>query len=285
MQSPPDRQPDSQPAHKPTRKPAIQHHVWYPDLSAHKPNDSFDLIGPEAHHAVRVKRVSKDHRIGLLDGCGTTASASVRALSGPKSKPIMHLVLEEIQTHPPTNPVTEIFAALPKGDRLDRMVDQLSQLGVSTFRPLLCDRSQRKPETIRQDKLQRIAIESMKQCIRPWVLKIDDPITFNDALTDPDIVIADASGSSDFQQSNPSRVVVLIGPEGGWSNGERECIQKPQNQKTQTHTSNAQSSDSLSPSPLPTAKFGPHVLRIESAAAAASAIVQANHHQLQRNPS
>jgi 16S rRNA (uracil1498-N3)-methyltransferase len=140
---------------------------------------------------------------------------------------------------------------LPKGDRLDRMLDQLTQLGVSVFRPLLCEHAQRKPETIRIDKLDRIVEESMKQCRRAWRLEIGDPIQLEDALGNPDAMVADASGEvwDACRDGAPNRVLI-VGPEGGWSNSERELFVE---------------------TGVRVRRFGIFVMRIEAAAAAASA--------------
>ncbi len=226
----------------------------FSDLASVEANDHIQISGAEAHHAVRVKRINTGQKIGLIDGCGRIASATLTDIAGSKSKPRITIEIAQITRHPKPTPAVEIWSALPKGDRLDRMIDQISQIGVAAYRPLLCDRSQRKPDTIRTDKLERIAVEAAKQCRRPWVLDIQAPISFADAIKDPDAVIADASGDHFVQESAKSRVVLLIGPQGGWSDDEREQFA------------------ALS---LPTYRFGLYVLRIEAAACAASAIVLA----------
>ncbi|PCI09778.1 hypothetical protein COB72_05305 [bacterium] len=230
----------------------IQHHLVFSDLASASVNDLIELVGQEVHHAVRVKRVKENHTVGVLDGTGTTATATVHSIAGSRSKPALTLKITALDHHKPVFPAIEVFAALPKGDRLDRMIDQLSQLGVTKFRPLLCQRSQRKPETVRIDKLERIALEAAKQCHRPWVLNLDEPITFADAIKDPDAILADASGKQAVQYPSPARVVLLIGPEGGWSDEER---------------------DQINATKVPVMRFGLFVLRIEAAACAASAIV------------
>lgn len=238
--------------------PQPQHHVWFSDLSQHRANDNIELIGPEAHHAIRVKRINNNDPVAVQDGCGRIAIGHIRQIAGSKSKPTLTIALDRIDSYPPITPRVEVFAALPKGDHLDRMIDQLSQLGVALVRPLICDRSQRKPDTLKPDKLARIAIESSKQCHRPWILEIADPIKFTDAILDPDALICDISAQTALAPPSNPRIVILVGPEGGWSQHERDLIV----------TSNVK-----------TARFAPFVLRIESAAAAAAAIVLARASQ------
>lgn len=241
---------------QPTPKPRpIQHYLAFSDLRSVPLNQTFEIVGPEAHHAARVKRIRTNEQVGILDGQGHIGTGFVQSIAGSKSKPTITIELASIEYFAPTTPRIEVWSALPKGDRLDRMIDQLSQIGVSTFRPLLCDRSQRKPETIRIDKLERIALESAKQCHRPWTLELSEPISFADALKDPDIMLADASGPNLVQDPPRQRVVLLIGPEGGWSDAER---------------------DQIAATSVPICRFGLFVLRIEAAACAASAILLAS---------
>lgn len=230
----------------------IQHHLVFSDLKAAQLSHPIEIAGQEAHHAVRVKRIKVDDQVIVLDAQGTTAKATVAKIAGSRSKPTLILSLSSIDHHDPITPQIEIYAALPKGDRLDRMIDQLSQLGVARYRPLLCARSQRKNETVRWDKIERIALEATKQCQRPWSMTIGEPVTLHDALNDPDAIVADASGAMDCPQLTSPRSVILIGPEGGWSDEERALI-------TATKA--------------PIVRFGVFVLRIEAAACSASAIV------------
>jgi len=237
----------------------IQHWMMFSDLTQCTPAHPITITDAEAHHAVRVKRVRLNDKVGVLDSNGRIAKGSIENIAGSKSKPNLTIKISSIDFYEPPEPKTEIYTALPKGDKLDRMIDQLSQLGIDTYRPLLCDRSQRKPETIRLDKLDRIAIEAAKQCHRPYKLKIDDPIHINDAIKDPDAIIADASGSS-YQCNMPAlRRVILIGPEGGWSNQERDLFA----------ATNVQA-----------VRFGVLVFRIEAAACAAAAIVNSQSQPL-----
>lgn len=233
--------------------PPIAHCLLFSDLQRASVGQCVEIEGDEAHHAARVKRVRPGERLLLLDGAGHHAAGILESVAGSKSRPLLRISLGEVGFAEPIRPELEIWAALPKGDRLDRMIDQLTQLGVFRFRPLLCQRSQRKEGTIRTDKLARIVDEAMKQCHRPWRLEIDEPIAFTEALVEPDAVIADAAGGQWSPADDAAaRRVVLVGPEGGWSNTERALFVE---------------------SGVPVRRFGRFVLRIEAAAAAAAAIV------------
>lgn len=236
-----------------TSSDQIAHCVLFSDLGAVASNQTIEIQGEEAHHAARVKRIRPGERVGVLDGQGRFGTGILEAVVGSRSNPVLRVVLNEIAIEPPICPELVLAAALPKGDRLDRMIDLLTQMGVARYQPLICERSQRKPETIRPDKLQRIADEAMKQCRRPWRLQIGDPIRVEDALADRDAVVADASGDVWVPGvDTAARTLLLVGPEGGWSNTERGLFVD---------------------SGVRMRRFGRYVLRIEAAAVAAAAMV------------
>ena len=230
----------------------LAHCVLFSDLAKAKAGDLVEIMGDEAHHAARVKRVRPGERIGLIDARGRFGTGALSAVTGSRSKPVLQIQLELCELCPQPQPVIDVYAALPKGDRLDRMIDQLTQLGVTRFRPLLCEHAQRKTDTVRPDKLDRIVIEAMKQCRRCWPLVIDDPIVLEDAVRDPDAIIADATGPIwETTRDATTRRVLIVGPEGGWSNTERALF-------VETNAS--------------VRRFGIFVMRIEAAAAAAASL-------------
>jgi len=242
---------------------AAAHCVIFSDLARVKAGEQVEIGGEQAHHAVRVKRLRPGEAVGLIDGAGAVAHGVLSGVGGSKNRPTLRVQVRAVERVEPLAPRLEILAPAPKGDRLDRMIDQLTQLGVAAYRPLMCEHAQRKPETIRVDKLDRIGHEAMKQCRRAWAMEIGEPIGFTDALSDPDAVVADASGASLSPGEVRERVALLIGPEGGWSPGERRAIED---------------------AGVPKRWFGPFVLRIEAAACAATAIVMAASNRDSQRP-
>lgn len=231
----------------------VAHCLLFSDLAKVSIDQCVEVVDEEAHHALRVKRVRPGERIGLLDGLGHWASGPLETVGGSRSNPVLSIQIEQHESFPPIAPELSVAAALPKGDLLDRMIDQLTQLGVTRFQPLLCERSQRKIDTIRPEKLARISDEAMKQCRRPWRMRIEHPIRSLDAIADPSAVVADAAGLDwSSERDRAPQTLLLIGPEGGWSNTERAKIVE---------------------TGVRVRRFGLFVLRIESAAAAASAMV------------
>jgi 16S rRNA (uracil1498-N3)-methyltransferase len=223
------------------------------------------IDGDEAHHALRVKRVATGDEVELLDGKGQRATARVGETS-KQGKATWKFVAEVIESHlePHSEVRLEVLAAAAKGDRLDEMLDSLSQLGVDQFRPLLSDHTIVDPREAKLERLRRAALESTKQCGRAWPIEVGEPVDLQHAMKELEGVfacVADASGSHKIDiPKQTSRVVVFVGPEGGWSPREVEGFRAGH---------------------LPFIRCAPHVLRVETAAIAAATML-INHPSLRR---
>ena len=62
----------------------------HPDLSAARTGEAFSFSGPEARHAVTVKRMGEGERLELIDGTGTRLTLTITATSG-KDLSLIHI--------------------------------------------------------------------------------------------------------------------------------------------------------------------------------------------------
>jgi 16S rRNA (uracil1498-N3)-methyltransferase len=225
------------------------------------------IEGDEARHALRVKRVRAGEHVELMDGRGTVAAGVVAdapgaAASAPgkrHGKDDLYVRIENMRRIEPTHPRVEVWSAAPKGSRIDEMIDQLSQVGAAEWRPLETARGVVDPRETKLERLTRIAAEAGKQCGRAWTLTIGPRATFDDAIRATpgvSIIIADASGAPWNPQLPPDikAIRLMIGPEGGWTPEELEKARS---------------------AAATIARFGLHVMRIETAAAIACGILLA----------
>ena len=230
-----------------------------------EPNlETVAIEGEQARHAVRVRRMEPGEPLILLNGTGTTAEATVQGVdkNGTGGSWRLLVRITAVRQHPRPNPTIHIACPAPKGDLLETMIDQLSQVGAASWRPLSSERSEREPRVGKMDRLARITQESAKQCGRPWLLDLGSPISFSEAISAPGAVLADPEGptaavvlNAELSGTKPRSILVLVGPEGGFSPQERSLARD---------------------SGLAMVGFGPHVLRIGTAAVvAASGFVQA----------
>lgn len=187
--------------------------------AAHVFVDSLDLIAlskDDAHHLLRVLRLRDGESVTASDGQGSWRMCTV---AGDSLLPTGAAVVE-----PAGAPLT-IAAAIPKGDRLEWMVQKLTELGVSKIVLLHCERSVVRWKADRaasqMERLGRVAREAAMQSRRVWLPQLRGPVDFSEAAALAGAVVADPDGEP---LANAS--VVLIGPEGGFTDAERQlCLQ------------------------------------------------------------
>ncbi len=207
----------------------------------------YTLQGPEAHHLATVRRITIADPITLFNGDGAEYHAEVIGLSKKSIQLVIHsrneLSRERTQ-------FVWIASAIPKGDRIDFLIEKLTELGVSRFTPLLTERSVVRPQSSVVEKYQRMVIEASKQCGRNRLMQIDGPTSWSallkSELPDHRYILHPGTASTLSPLNVP--VIYAIGPEGGFTDDE-------------VAQSNWQ--------PL---TLGPTILRIETAAIAAACL-------------
>jgi 16S rRNA (uracil1498-N3)-methyltransferase len=226
-----------------------------------------ELPPDQAHHARDVLRLREGDEVELFTAAGQTAPAKLVSVT-PRA------VTADVQDvrQPADRALTlSIASAIPKAARADWLIEKLSELGVARFIPLITDRSVVHPEGKgKLQRWQRLAAEAAKQSRRPGVMQIAPLTALKDLLANPPAGarIATLSTSPDAQLpssilhpfdklragSPSSSFLLLVGPEGGWSDAERTLFSQRR----------------LTPITL-----GATILRVETAAIAAAAVINA----------
>lgn len=191
----------------------------------------------DVHHLFRVLRLRNGEVVTLCDGRGGWAPFVV---AGTSLAPAGDLVQEA-----PPRPC-RIAAAIPKGDRLDWMVQKLTEIGVTEIALVHFARSVVRWEADRgqrqMERLGRIAREAASQSRRTWLPILEAPQPFVDIEPLSGAVLLDPAGEAGLDDVWS----VVVGPEGGFDPREVD------------HG-------------LPLRTLGPTVLRIETAAVVAAA--------------
>lgn len=180
------------------------------------------LNSAESAHAVRVLRLSAGDTVGLLDGKGRAGWAVIQT-TDPKCVVCEVHRVEEV---PAPRPRLTLATAIPKGPRGDAMVGGLAQLGVDTLVPLLTERSVVHPRDAKLDRYRKAGIEAAKQSGRAWFMDIKPATPLDRMLSDDAALklIADPRGGDAGTWIDTlctaERAVVLVGPEGGFTDEE-----------------------------------------------------------------
>jgi 16S rRNA (uracil1498-N3)-methyltransferase len=184
-----------------------------------------ELTGPEAHHLATVCRLRPGAAICLFNGDGREYPACVHAVA---RKAVQIEIQEVREPHRELPFALEVAAPLPKGDRGQFLVEKLTELGVTTYVPLSCQRSVVHPREGKLDKLHRHIIEASKQCGRNVLMQTRDLEvwdTYCRPATPGEVGLLAHPGGP--QQVGPAlsppqatAVRVAVGPEGGFTDTE-----------------------------------------------------------------
>ena len=191
------------------------------------------LSAEESRHAVRALRLQAGDRVTVFDA-RESWSGEIESTEGR----VRIRLLEKLPGA--ALPAVTVAAAVPKGARLDWMIEKLAELGVAEFQPVRFERSVAELGDAKRRRLEKVALAAAKQSGAP-VLRIaaERPV---------DEIGADALLASPGAADPPPRGagLVLIGPEGGLAPREEARF-------------------------LRRFSLGPTILRIETAAVVAAA--------------
>jgi 16S rRNA (uracil1498-N3)-methyltransferase len=222
--------------------------------------DHATLDGPEAHHLLHVMRAAVGTQITLFDNSGAEFTAVVEKLG--RSNLELRIFERQIIDRELPFPLI-VGVALPKGDRQKWLVEKLTELGVTRLVPLITERGVAQPRESAVERLQRTVIEACKQCGRNRLMEISEPIVWTEwGAAEVDArscrrLIAQPGGVplSTIVSDSFGETRIAIGPEGGFTDKEVAVA----------ISADWQSVD-----------LGPRILRVETAAVAMTAVVQAN---------
>ena len=244
--------------------------------------EEFSLDFETAKKLTRVLRLSPGEMFVAFDGSGREWDCVLTATqsddpSGRKSITARAAILGEREVKSSQRVRISIAQAIPKGDKMDLVLQKGTELGAHEFWPFEAERSVSRVldiddgerATIRADRWRRIVEAASAQCGRtavPYVHAIADFSTVvGQGMSEGRCFLLDESDEAKslrqvleddplpFDEDLPPRVTLLVGPEGGWSAREREWAER------------------YGVEPV---HLGRLILRTETAALAAAAILQ-----------
>ncbi|MDW3218090.1 MAG: RsmE family RNA methyltransferase [Acidimicrobiales bacterium] len=200
--------------------------------------DTPRLADDDRHHLERVLRLRAGDPLTVGDGAGAWRPCRL----GTEPEP-----LDRVHHVPRPQPAIGVGFALIKGGRPELVVQKLTELGVDRIMPFTAARSvvrwDAAKATKNAERLRRVAREAVMQSRRAWLPTVEEIVDFATIAAGP-VALAERDGG----QVSLAQPVVLVGPEGGWADEERDRG-------------------------LPTVRLGDGVLRAETAAIAAGTLL------------
>ncbi|MER9558922.1 16S rRNA (uracil(1498)-N(3))-methyltransferase [Mesorhizobium sp. M0323] len=222
------------------------------------PDIEFDVGPQQSHYLSHVLRLGEGAEILVFNGRDGEWSAAIAA----KSKKALRLKLLALQRpQPPLPDLVYCFAPLKQG-RLDYLVQKAVEMGAGILQPVITQHTQVAKPGI--ERLRANVVEAAEQCGILAVPELREAEKFERLLAGWDrerrLIFCDEDASTNnplpaLQVVRERKVGLLVGPEGGFSDEERKMLRAL---------------------PFVTAiPLGPRILRADTAAVAALALIQA----------
>ncbi len=216
--------------------------------------DTVTIEGQDARHIACALRMQTGDTLTVCDGKGVDCLCELTAVS-PDT--VMLEVKERTKTQTEPSIAVTLYQGLPKGDKLEWIIQKAVELGVTRIVPVVCSRSIAKAgekDAKKTARRQKIADEAAGQCGRGILPVVEAPITFAEAakrMEKEHTIVFYECGGEPLPALAPrfaDKLSIFIGPEGGIA---------------------PQEMDTLLQNGAVAATLGPRILRCETAPIAA----------------
>jgi 16S rRNA (uracil1498-N3)-methyltransferase len=194
------------------------------------------LEGKEHHHLSKVARIKPGELVWVFDKIGKQHRACVEEVSKDKTR---LLILETKKKQEPKIRIT-LAQVILKTKKMDLVIHKATELGMNAIRPIISDRTVVNIEDRQNKKTERwkrIIVEASKQCGRSSLPEIHPPIGLNTFITRKEkakkLFLSERGGKFlrdilmyplKMETKIPDSVILLVGPEGGWTESEERDI-------------------------------------------------------------
>jgi 16S rRNA (uracil1498-N3)-methyltransferase len=178
--------------------------------------DALRLPEGEAHHVLKVLRgrtadalevVDADRRLFLAElGRGGEAS-----------------ILEALEAPDEEDLDLSLYQAVPKGGRMDLVVEKATEVGATRIVPLVTERGIVRPRDGKVERWRRVAEAAARQSLRLRVPDVAEPVHFSEAIRQvrgDGVLLHNAPDLEALEAVVSAPVSLFVGPEGGWSEDE-----------------------------------------------------------------
>ena len=191
---------------------------------------SISELDPGVQQHLKVLRLRSGEAVRFINGRGLSVEARCLQI-----RPLLFEVTAAKRSEA-LRPQIDLCLAAPKGDLLWEAITQATEVGATSLRLMRSAYTQlTKQQEAPLRRAQKVSDAACEQCLRPWRVAVDERWwSLGEALELPgtkifaDEALSD-SGLYGFADSKKivnggDRIVLFIGPEGGWSPEERQVL-------------------------------------------------------------
>ena len=202
----------------------------------------------EARHVLKVLRGRDGDPLEVVDADGRLFLAEL----GPGDEA---RVLEVLEGYEEVG--LSLYQAVPKGGRMDLVVEKATEVGATKIVPLLTERGLVRPGDAKVGRWRRVAEAAARQSLRMVVPEVTQPVSFSEAVREAGgegVLLHNEPDLAPLEALVSAPASLFVGPEGGWSEEELQAAEE---------------------AGLALAQLGPYRLRSETAGVVAAARARA----------
>lgn len=186
------------------------------------------VTGDEFHHSVRVVRIRQGEEVEVFDREGNSARGIVMAMDKDRAV----ITTGEVLPSRESPLAVQLAMSIIQLEKFELVLQKATELGVESIVPLVTDRIELRAERYsgKMERWNKIVFEAVKQSGRTRIPRIEEPAKFADVVARPGPKVLFDADEEPTPIESLEDVTLLIGPEGGWSDGElrlareRECF-------------------------------------------------------------
>lgn len=201
-------------------------------------NEKAIILDEDVKHIYKVLRLTTEDEV-IINNC--EGEEFLGEISYIDKKEVIVNIKEKLDINNESSIQVYLFQGMPKANKMDLIVQKNCELGVREITPVITERvvvKQYGGEYKKLDRLEKIAIESSKQCKRTLIPKVNNPVEFKDLLEElkiMDLIVVPYENQQGFgmkklitkiEKNKIINIGVVIGPEGGFEEEEIEELEK-----------------------------------------------------------
>lgn len=192
----------------------------------------YSLFGEDGRHIAKSLRMKEGESLTLCSPSGTVHNCVVEKVEGDF---VEVRILSSEQSEAEPNVKVTLYQALPKGDKMEFIIQKAVEIGVTEIVPVISSRCVSRPDQKSLSKKilrwQKIAKQAAMQSGRGIVPKVKDAVTFKNGVENAKgekVIFYELGGESvrDILSEKPKEISIFIGSEGGFSSDEVDLVLK-----------------------------------------------------------